>query len=206
MKKTIALFLSLSLLLSLLLCGCTAPSPLERGRWDGQVYYTAYGDFNLRSNELFERYTDKQIKKDLGYVYSKNGQVLNDVVLSSDYCAICITLEIPGEEHSLKEYVNAYIQNTTTSNPKGSFTISDTYYQDIAGSVYTAVPVLYYTQSQNNLVGYCEYAFIKKAENNVFVVIRITSTTQLNVEIALKMFEDPSPAPEKQTAETTENK
>ena len=131
--------------------------------------------------------------------------MLNDVVISSDYCAICITMEIPGKEHSLKDYVNSYIQNTYATNPQGSFSISNTYYQDIAGSVYTAVPVLYYTQSQNALVGYCEYAFIKKTENNVFVVIRITSTSQLNIEIALKMFEDPNGTAEQPSSENSKN-
>lgn len=195
MKKIIAIALA-AVLSTMGFLSCSSPSVLTRGSWDGDIYYNQYGDFKLRSNELFDRYTDKKIKDNLGYVYSKNGQVLNDMVISSDYCAIVVTLEKTGQEYSAKEYVDAFIKNSRAANKTGSYSIAESYLQDIGGGTYTAVPILYYTGSASGLVGYCEYCFIKKAENNVFVVIRITSTSQLNVEIALKMFEDPNAAPE----------
>ena len=201
MKKITALTLVVMMLA--LLCGCTSPSSLKRGQWDKELYYNEYGEFYLRSNELFDRYTDSKIKKNLGFVYSKDGQVLNDVVISSDYCAIIITLEKPGKEYSQEDYLDAFILNSRTANTPGSYSIGESYQQNIAGKYYAVVPILYYTGADNDLVGYCEYSFIRKTKDNVFVVIRITSTSQLNIEIALKMFEDPNGTDaEKPTAST----
>ena len=97
MKKIVCFFLVAGLLICVL-PSCSAPSSIRRGSWDGQLYYNSYGEFYLRSNDLFDRYTDQKIKKELGFVYSDNGHVLNDTVLSSDYCAIIITLEDPGSD------------------------------------------------------------------------------------------------------------
>ena len=194
MKKVLSILLSLSILL-ILLSSCSSPSSIIRGSWDGQIYYNPYGEFNLRSNELFERYSDQKIKANLGYVYSQNGQVLNDMVISSDYCAIIVTLEKPGQDYLLKEYVDAFILNSRANNSGSNYSIAETYQQSIAGKSYTCVPILYYSTSAQGAIGYCEYTFIRKSDEGIFVVIRITSGTQLNIEVALKMFEDPS-APE----------
>lgn len=204
MKRIIALFLSVFMLS--VFSSCSSPSVLERGQWDGDLYYNKHGDFIIRSNALFDRYTDSKIKKNLGFVYSKNGQILNDIVISSDYCAIIVTMEKPGREYTAAEYVEAFILNSRMSNKAGSYSIGETYQQRIAGAYYTAVPILYYTGADNDLVGYCEYSFIRKTKDNVFVVIRITSTSQLNIEIALKMFEDPDGTDaEKPTASTPDS-
>lgn len=191
MKKVLSL-LVLSAIVCLSVSACGTPSAIRRGSWNNLVYFNEYGEFNLRSNELFERYTDRKIKKNLGFVYSKDGRVLNDLVISSDYCAIIVTLENPGEEYSLKEYVDAFILNSRQNNAGSNYSISECYQQSIAGKTYTCVPILYYETGNKGSIGYCEYTYIYKSLDNVFVLIRITSGTQLNIEIALKMFEDPN--------------
>ena len=201
MKKILSILLCV-FLLAFAFSSCSAPSSILRGRWDGQLYYNEYGEFTLRSNDLFERYTDKKIKSNLGFVYSKDGNVLNDVVLSSDYCAIIITLEAPDEDYSLKDYVSAFVFNSRANNGNSNYSIAESYQQSIAGKTYTCVPILYYETSSSGSIGYCEYTYIRKSEQGVFVLIRITSGTQLNIDIALKMFEDPQTEPPSPSSST----
>lgn len=187
MKKFL-LFLLIACMLSSCI-GCSSPSRIGRGSWEDQLYYNEYGEFYLRSNSLFERYTDNKIKKNLGYVYSKNGNVLNDAVISSDYCAIVITMEDPGEEYSIKDYVSAFVLNSRQNNTPGTYSIGESYSQSIANKNYTCVPIFYYTSASGGTIGYCEYSYIRKGNDGIFVIIRITATSQVNIEIALKMFE-----------------
>ncbi|MBQ8400061.1 MAG: MEMO1 family protein [Clostridia bacterium] len=187
MKKIIALLL----FTVCFFCACSAPSSIARGSWDGYIYYNSYGDFVICSNELFDRYSDKKIRENLGYVYSKDGGVLNDVVISSDYCAVVVTLEKPTETYTQKEYADAFVLNTQKNNKPGTYSIAERYNQTIAGKTYTAIPLTYYTSSSAGLVGYFEYTYIYKTNEGVFVVIRITATDPVNIEIALKMFQEP---------------
>ena len=88
MKKILVILL---LMLLPLLSSC-APRHLERGRWEDGVYYNEYGHFQITTNSYFTIYNDREIKNDMGAVYASD-YVLNDMIISSDYCALIVTME-----------------------------------------------------------------------------------------------------------------
>ncbi len=171
-----------------LFTGCSSRQ-IERGRWKDGVYYNDYGKFKIVTNSYFTIYSDKQIKKDLGAVYQSD-TILNDMVISSDYCAVIITIEKPAGEHTQSEYVEQFILNTQTNSVNGTYAMAETFNEKIAGKDYTCVPVKYMVNASNEELAYYEYDFICKVENGVFVIIRITAGNEADIAAPLGMFKE----------------
>ncbi len=187
MKKITALFFAGLLLFLLPAC---SSGKLTRGQWKDRVYYNKYGNFKIEVNDYFDIYTDKEIANDLGAVYPQNN-VLNDMVISSDYCAIIVTMEKTNESFGIEQYVSQFIENTKSGLTKENYAISDTFTRQIAGELYQCVPVTYiYDAGDVGVFGYYEYDFIRKADDGVFIIIRVTGGNQSDILSHLNIIQE----------------
>ncbi len=185
MKKRVSLLL-MFIVLAMSFSGCSNRQ-IERGTWKDGVYYNKYGDFKIVTNSYFDIYSDKKIKKELGAVYVSD-TVLNDMLISSDYCAMIITVEKTSPDCTAKDYVDQFIRNTQTGSANGTYGIADSFTQEIAGKKFTCVPIKYTSGSGENEISYYEYDFIYKAEDGIFIIVRITAGDTSNIAAPLGMI------------------
>ena len=162
---------------------------IDRGKWKDGVYYNDYGQFKIVTNDYFEIYTDEKIKENLGAVYPADN-VLNDMVISSEYCAVIVTLERPAVSYTQSEYVSQFILNTQKNSENGTYDLADPFSQTIAGKQFTCVAVRYLITDDVGTLGYFEYDYILKTESGVFVILRITAGTEDHVATALGMIRE----------------
>ena len=185
MKKS-ALTVLLAVLLLLTSC---ASRQLARGRWEDRVYYNEYGRFQINVNSYFTIYDDRAIKDDIGAVYASD-YVLNDMVISSDYCALIVTMEKTQNAYTREEYANQFIENTKNNVLDDSCAMADPFDETIAGRTFTCVPVRYTYPTASGGMYYYEYNFITDAEDNVFIVLRVSAGSEENIAAALGMIKE----------------
>lgn len=187
MKKCSAILILISLLI---LCAGCSSGKLKRGKWEDGCYYNPYGNFKIVTNSYFEIYDDSKIKEDTGAVYV-NDALLNDMIISSDYCAVIVTMERTSDKYTQSDYVSMFISNTKNTASTHDYELGDSNDYTIAGRVYTCVPVRYVFEYEGEKFGYYEYNFINKTDTaGVFTIIRVTGGSEGDITTALALIKE----------------